>query len=196
MTMSATSPVCLQLLPSWCTAANDEESDKQQRLSSLFLRSHTSWPAKSNRSSRGDANSSSCGGRGGDVNFRSEVEARAGYSSGSLTTAGSRSSSGSASPSSSSASSSSSRGGIVLPMMVTTLQSSNQVETFSGMRAVNSAPVGRRDVHGRMLAREPGIGKASALLPVTMPTHRAQNLHKWKGRPQTHSPSKDSDRER
>jgi hypothetical protein len=46
-----------------------------------------------------------------------------------------------------------------------------------------------------MLARELGIGKASALLPVTMPTHRAQNLHKWKGRPQTHSPSKDSDRE-
>jgi len=64
MTMSVTSPVCLQLLPSWCTAANDAESDKQQRLSSLFLRSHTSWPAKSNRSSRGDANSSSCGPRG------------------------------------------------------------------------------------------------------------------------------------
>src|SRR5260221_8163481 len=64
MTMSVTSPVCLQLLPSWCTAANDAESDKRQRLSSLFLRSHTSWPAKSNRSSRGDANSSSCGPRG------------------------------------------------------------------------------------------------------------------------------------
>ena len=62
--MSVTSAVCLQLLPSWCTAANDEESDKRQRLSSLFLRSHTSWPAKSNRSSRGDANSSSCGPRG------------------------------------------------------------------------------------------------------------------------------------
>jgi hypothetical protein len=41
MTMSVTSAVCLQLLPRWCTAANDEESDKQQRLSSLFLRSHT-----------------------------------------------------------------------------------------------------------------------------------------------------------
>jgi len=46
-----------------------------------------------------------------------------------------------------------------------------------------------------MLARELGISKASALLPVTMPTHRAQNLHKRKGRPQSHSPSKDSDRE-
>src|SRR5258708_36601259 len=140
MTMSATSPVCLQLLPSWCTAANDEESDKRQRLSSLFLRSHTSWPAKSNRSSRGDANSSSCGPRG-DVNFRDEVEARAGYSSGSLTTPGSRASPCSASPSPSSASSSSSsesRGGIVLPMMVTMLQSTNQVETFSGMCAVIS----------------------------------------------------------
>jgi hypothetical protein len=32
-----------------------------------------------------------------------------------------------------------------------------------------------------MLARELGIGKASALLPVTMPTHRAQNLHERKG---------------
>ncbi len=63
------------------------------------------------------------------------------------------------------------------------------------MRAVISAPVGRRDVYGRMLAPELGIGKASALLPVTMPTHRAQNLHKRKGRPQSHSPSKDSDRE-
>ena len=30
------------------------ESDKRQRLSSLFLRSYTSWPAKSNRSSRGE----------------------------------------------------------------------------------------------------------------------------------------------
>jgi hypothetical protein len=29
--MSVTSPVCLQLLPSWCTAANDEESDKRQQ---------------------------------------------------------------------------------------------------------------------------------------------------------------------
>jgi len=46
-----------------------------------------------------------------------------------------------------------------------------------------------------MLARELGISKASALLPVTMPTHRAQNLHRRKGRPQSHSPSKDSDRE-
>src|SRR6266481_4203884 len=125
-----------------------------------------------------------------------KVEARAGYASGSLTTAGSRSSPGSASPSSSSASSSSgSRGGIVLPMMVTMLQSTNQVETFSAMRAVISAPVGRRDVYGRMLARELGISKASALLPVIMPTQRAQNLHKRKGRPQSHSPSKDSDRE-
>src|SRR6267154_6763444 len=125
-----------------------------------------------------------------------KVEARAGYASGSLTTAGSRSSSGSASSSSLSASSSSgSRGGIVLPMMVTMLQSTNQVETFSAMRAVISAPVGRRDVYGRMLARELGISKASALLPVTMPTHRAQNLHKRKGRPQSHSQSKDSDRE-
>jgi hypothetical protein len=50
------------------------------------------------------------------------------------------------------------------------------VETFSGMRAVISAPVGRRDIDGRMLTRELGIGKASALLPVTMPTHRAQNF--------------------
>src|SRR5207253_9914152 len=58
------------------------------------------------------------------------------YSSGSLTTAGS-SSSGSASPSSSSSASSSlgSRGGIVLPMMVTKLQSTNQLETFSEMRS-------------------------------------------------------------
>jgi len=80
-------------------------------------------------------------------------------------------------------------------MMVTMLQSTNQVETFSAMRAVISAPVGRRDVYGRMLARELGISKASALLPVTMPTQRAQNLHKRKGRPQSHSPSKDSDRE-
>ena len=39
-------------------------------------------------------------------------------------------------------------------MMVTMLQSTNQVETFSAMRAVISAPVGRRDVYGRMLARE------------------------------------------
>jgi hypothetical protein len=46
-----------------------------------------------------------------------------------------------------------------------------------------------------MLARELGIGKVSALLPVTMPTGRAQNWHKRKGRPQSHSPSKDSDRE-
>jgi len=37
-------------------------------------------------------------------------------------------------------------------MMVTMLQSTNQVETFSAMRAVISAPVGRRDVYGRMLA--------------------------------------------
>jgi hypothetical protein len=72
---------------------------------------------------------------------RGEVEARAGYSSGSLTTAGSRSSSGSASPSlASSSSSSGSRGGMVLPMMVTMLRSTNQVETFSGKRAVISAP--------------------------------------------------------
>ncbi len=42
--MSVTSAVCLQSLPSWCTAANDEESDKRQRLSSLFLRSHPSCP--------------------------------------------------------------------------------------------------------------------------------------------------------
>jgi hypothetical protein len=62
-------------------------------------------------------------------------------------------------------------------MMVTMLQSTNQVETFSAMRAVISAPFGRRDVYGRMLAPELGISKASALLPVTMPTHRAQNLH-------------------
>jgi hypothetical protein len=34
-----------------------------------------------------------------------------------------------------------------LPMMATTLQSNNQVETFPGMRAVMSAPVGLRDVH-------------------------------------------------
>ncbi len=27
--MSVTSAVCLQSLPSWCTAANDEESDKR-----------------------------------------------------------------------------------------------------------------------------------------------------------------------
>jgi hypothetical protein len=69
-------------------------------------------------------------------------------------------------------------------MMVTMFQLANRVETFSAMRAVISAPVGRRDVYGRMLACELGISKASALLPVTMPTHRAQNLHKRKGRPQ------------
>jgi hypothetical protein len=34
-----------------------------------------------------------------------------------------------------------------LPMMVTMLQSNNQVETFPGMRAVISAPVGLREVH-------------------------------------------------
>jgi hypothetical protein len=34
-----------------------------------------------------------------------------------------------------------------LPIMVTMLHSTKQVETFSGMRAVMSAPVGRRDVH-------------------------------------------------
>src|SRR5712691_5928897 len=68
-------------------------------------------------------------------------------------------------------------------MMVTMLQSTNQVETFSGARAVISAPVGRRDVHRRMLARELGIGKASALLPVTMPRHRAQEaLHRVRER--------------
>jgi hypothetical protein len=54
----------------------------------------------------------------------------------------------------SSSSSLGSRGGIVLPMMVTGLQSTNQVEEFSGMREVMSAPVGCRDIHGRMLARE------------------------------------------
>jgi hypothetical protein len=40
-------------------------------------------------------------------------------------------------------------------MMVTMLQSTNQVETFSGMRAVMSTPVGRRDVHGQTLADDP-----------------------------------------
>jgi hypothetical protein len=54
------------------------------------------------------------------------------------------------------------RGGIVLPMMVTILQSTNQMETFSGMPWVMSAPVGCRDIHGRMLARDLGVGKAFA----------------------------------
>ena len=71
--MSVTSAVCLQSLPSWCTAANDEESDKRQRLSSLFLCSNTSWPAKSNRSSRGDANSSLCGPRGAMLTFGAKL---------------------------------------------------------------------------------------------------------------------------
>jgi hypothetical protein len=35
--MSVTSPVCLQLLPSWCTAANDAESDKFPRCSSVHI---------------------------------------------------------------------------------------------------------------------------------------------------------------
>jgi hypothetical protein len=120
------------------------------------------------------------------VNFRGEVEARAGYSSGSLTTAGSRSSSGSASPSSSSASSSSSgsRGGIVLPMMVTLLQSTNQVETFSGMLAVISAPVGRRDVYGRMLARElEGQLSAIAVLAPAAPWRPWADDRDLHGRP-------------
>src|SRR6266481_6493355 len=119
-----------------------------------------------------------------------KVEARAGYASGSLTTAGSRSSSGSASSSSLSASSSSgSRGGIVLPMMVTMLQSTNHRWKRS-QGCVRSCRLLLNVVtFTRTLARELGVGKASALLPVTMPTHRAQNLHKWKGRPQSHSPS-------
>jgi hypothetical protein len=65
-------------------------------------------------------------------------------SSGSRMTAGS---SGWSSSSSSSTSSSSSLGsrGIVLTMMVTSLQSTNQVEEFSGMCEVMSAHVGCRD---------------------------------------------------
>jgi len=62
------------------------------------------------------------------------------------------------------------------------------------MRAVISTPVGRRDCSGRMLARELGIGKASALLPgrggrsedthvVTRqglrPLERTRRLHAW-----------------
>jgi len=72
-------------------------------------------------------------------------------SSGSRTTAGSSDwfSSSSSSSSTSSSSSLGSRGGIVLTMMVTGLQSTNQVEEFSGMREVMSAPVGCRDNHSR-----------------------------------------------
>src|SRR5258706_4038637 len=62
-----------------------------------------------------------------------------------------------------------SRGGIVLPMMVTILQSTNQVETFSGTRAVISAPVGRRDVSGRMLARELASAKRLHCCPSPCP---------------------------
>jgi hypothetical protein len=49
-------------------------------------------------------------------------------------------------------------------MMVTTLQSTNQMETFAGMSWVMSAPVGCRDIHGQMLARELGVGKAASTM--------------------------------
>src|SRR6516162_5294875 len=135
-----------------------------------------------------------------------KVEAAVRYSSGSgsLMTAGPSSSSSSSSPSclslcfssssssssclslcfsSSSSSSSSSlssslgsRGGSVLSMIVTRLQSTNQVETFS-MGGVMSAPVGCRDIHGRMLARELGDGKEDRAVPGrarTPPRHGVQ----------------------
>jgi hypothetical protein len=91
------------------------------------------------------------------LTLSAKVEARACYSSGSLTTGGSSwRSSPSSFSSSSSSSSLGSRGGIVLPMMLTTLQSTNQMEIFSGMGGVMSAPVWMlRDTHGRMLARGP-----------------------------------------
>src|SRR5262249_47460846 len=95
--------------------------------------------------------------------------------SGSLTTAGSSSSSFSSSSSclssclSSSSSSSlssslGSRGGNLMSMMVTTPESTNQVGTFS-IGGVMSAPVGCRDIHGRMLARELGDGKEDRAVP-------------------------------
>src|SRR5215472_9509123 len=76
--------------------------------------------------------------------------------SGSLTTAGS-----------SSSSSLGSRGGNV-SMMVTTFESTNQVGTFS-IGGVMSAPVGCRDIHGRMLARELGDGKEDRAVPTREP---------------------------
>src|SRR5262249_52824243 len=121
-----------------------------------------------------------------------KVEAAVRYSSGSgsLMTAGPSSSSSSSSSSclslcfsSSSSSSSSSlssslgsRGGNVLSMIVTRLQSTNQVETFS-MGGVMSAPVGCRDIHGRMLARALGDGKEDRAVPGrarTPPRHGVQ----------------------
>src|SRR5262249_22380841 len=105
--------------------------------------------------------------------------------SGSLTTAGSSSSSSSSFSSSSSSSSClssclssssssslssslGSRGGNVMSMMVTTLESTNQVGTFS-IGGVMSAPVGCRDIHGRMLARELGEGKEDRAVPRREP---------------------------
>src|SRR5262249_31168049 len=110
-----------------------------------------------------------------------KVEAAVRYSSGSgsLMTAGPSSSSSSSSSSFSSSSLSSSlgsRGGNVLAMIVTRLQSTNQVETFS-MGGVMSAPVGCRDIHGRMLARELGDGKEDRAVPSrarTPPRHGVQ----------------------
>src|SRR5262249_5879681 len=53
-------------------------------------------------------------------------------------------------------------------MMVTRLQSTNQVGTFS-MGRVMSAPVGCRDIHGWMLARELGDGKEDRAVPRREP---------------------------
>src|SRR5215813_6769862 len=138
--------------------------------------------------------------RGATLPVTSEVEAAVRYSSGSgsLMTAGPSSSSSSSSSSclslclsssssclslclSSSSSSSlssslGSRGGNVLSMIVTRLQSTNRVETFS-MGGVMSAPVGCRDIHGRMLARELGDGKEDRAVPGrarTPPRHGVQ----------------------
>src|SRR5262249_7372023 len=55
-----------------------------------------------------------------------------------------------------------------MSMMVTTLESTNQVGTFS-IGGVMSAPVGCRDIHGRMLARELGDGKEDGAVPRREP---------------------------
>jgi hypothetical protein len=85
-------------------------------------------------------------------------DGRAGYSSGSLMTAGSSSSDSSPFSSSSSSSSSlGSRGGIILAA------STGQAEAFSWMRAVISAPVGRR----------PMLRRAAPLAPPAESRHNA-----------------------